>query len=43
MYGGQVFKLDLVMMGIFILSAIAFLMYGIVVLIEKLLRKKYRI
>ena len=41
MYGGQVFKLDLVMMGIFILSSIAFLMYGIVVIIEKILSKKY--
>lgn len=42
MYGGQVFKLDLVMMGIFILSLIAFLMYGIVVLIEKIVKKRYK-
>ena len=41
MYGGQVFKLDLVMMGITILSLIAFMMYGIVLIIEKLLYKKY--
>ena len=43
MYGGQVFKLDLVMMGILILSIIAFMMYGIVVLIEKLLKKRYQL
>lgn len=43
MYGGQVFKLDLVMMGIFILSSIAFMMYGIVVLIEKLIKRKYQL
>lgn len=43
MYGGQVFKLDLVMMGILILSIIAFLMYGIVVLIEKILKKRYQL
>ena len=41
MYGGQVFKLDLVMMGITILSLIAFMMYGIVLIIEKILYKKY--
>jgi NitT/TauT family transport system permease protein len=41
MYGGQVFKLDLVMMGIFILSIIAFSFYGLIVLIERLLKKKY--
>lgn len=41
MYGGQVFKLDLVMMGIFILCVIAFFMYGIVVIIEKAIKKKY--
>lgn len=33
-YGGQVFKLDLVMMGVFILAIIALLMYEIVNLIE---------
>ena len=41
MYGGQVFKLDLVMMGIFILSIIAFSFYGLIVIIERLLKKKY--
>lgn len=43
MYGGQVFKLDLVMMGIFILSILAFLLYGTIVIIEKLVRKKYKL
>lgn len=41
MYGGQVFKLDLVMAGIFILSIICFLMYAIIGLFEMLLRKKF--
>ena len=39
MYGGQVFKLDLVMMGVIILSIIAFIMYEIIAIIEKQLRK----
>jgi len=39
-YGSQIFKLDLVMMGVFILAVIAYLMYQIVNLIEKTLRKK---
>ena len=39
-YGSQVFKLDLVMMGVFILGIIAYLMYQIVNIIEKALRKK---
>ncbi|MCT4507209.1 MAG: ABC transporter permease subunit, partial [Tepidibacter sp.] len=34
-YGGQVFKLDLVMMGVFVLAICALLMYQIVNLIEK--------
>ena len=34
-YGSQVFKMDLVMMGVIILSAVALLMYGIICLIEK--------
>lgn len=41
MYGGQVFKLDLVMMGIIVLSFIAYFMYGIVVILEKIVKKKY--
>lgn len=39
-YGGQVFKLDLVMMGVLILAVLAFGMYLIVSLIEKYYRKK---
>lgn len=38
MYGGQVFKLDLVMMGVLILGIIAFLMYELLSLIEKYLK-----
>ncbi|SHK08377.1 ABC transporter permease [Tepidibacter formicigenes] len=34
-YGGQVFKLDLVMMGVFVLALCALLMYQIVNIIEK--------
>ena len=40
MYGGQVFKLDLVMMGTLILSILAFLMWKIVDIIEKRLLSK---
>ena len=39
-YGGQVFKMDLVMMGVFVLALLAFLMYIIVALIEKKLKKR---
>ena len=39
MYGGQVFKLDLVMMGVIILSIIAFIMYEIISIIEQKIRK----
>lgn len=34
-YGGQVFKLDLVMTSVIILGIVAGIMYGIVVLLEK--------
>ena len=34
-YGGQVFKLDLVMTSVIILGIVAGVMYGIVVLLEK--------
>ncbi len=34
-YGGQVFKLDLVMMGVFVLAICALLMYQVVNIIEK--------
>lgn len=40
MYGGQVFRLDLVMMGVVVLCIIAYLMYATVNLIEKYLLKK---
>ncbi|MDD7735969.1 MAG: ABC transporter permease [Bacillales bacterium] len=43
MYGGQVFKLDLVMMGIFILAILALIMYSVIALIEKILKKKYKL
>lgn len=39
MYGGQVFKLDLVMMGVIILAIIAFIMYEILNILEKYLKK----
>ena len=39
-YGGQVFKLDLVMMGVFILAILAYLMYLVITIIEKVYRKK---
>lgn len=39
-YGSQIFKLDLVMMGVFVLAIIAYLMYQTVNLIEKILKKK---
>ena len=39
-YGGQVFRLDLVMMGVFVLAVIAYIMYQIVNIIEKTLNKK---
>ena len=34
-YGGQVFKMDLVMMGVLVLAILAFLMYLVISLIEK--------
>ena len=39
-YGGQVFRLDLVMMGVFVLAICALLMYQVVAFIEKLIIKK---
>ena len=39
-YGGQVFKLDLVMMGVFILAILALIMYKIVNIIEEIITKK---
>ncbi len=42
-YGGQVFKLDLVMASTIILCILAALMYFIVVIIEKLVQKQRNI
>lgn len=39
-YGGQVFKLDLVMTAIFILCVLSGLMYGVLSIIEKIILKK---
>ena len=39
-YGGQVFKMDLVMMGVFVLAILAFGMYLITALIEKYYKNK---
>lgn len=39
-YGGQVFKLDLVMTSVIILGIMAFLMYKSVVLLEKIILKR---
>ena len=36
-YGGQVFKLDLVMTSVLILGIVAGLMYGVVIILEKLI------
>lgn len=40
MYGSQVFNMDLVMMGVLVLGIISFLMYEIVNIFEKRIRKK---
>ena len=39
LYGGQVFKMDLVMMGILVLSFIALGMYQLTNLLQKIIRK----
>ncbi len=39
-YGGQVFKLDLVMMGVVVLAICALIMYQVVNVIEKLYKQK---
>ena len=41
-YGGQVFKLDLVMSAVFILCVLAAIMYALVALLEKLVIKNQR-
>ena len=40
-YGGQVFKLDLVMTSVIILGIVAGIMYGGVLLLEKFILKRY--
>ena len=40
-YGGQVFQMDLVMTGVIILSVMAALMYESVVLLQKLVNKRF--
>ena len=39
-YGGQVFKMDLVMMGVLVLAILAFIMYLSISLIEKHYKNK---
>ena len=39
-YGSQIFKLDLVMMGVLVLAIIAYIMYQAVNIAEKFLKKK---
>lgn len=41
-YGGQVFKLDLVMTSILILGLVAGLMYGLIILLEKFILSKFK-
>ena len=41
-YGGQVFQLDLVMTGVIILAAVATILYGAVVLLEKMLLRTHK-
>ena len=41
-YGGQVFQLDLVMTGVIILAAVATVLYGSVVLLEKGLSRTHK-
>ena len=40
-YGGQVFKLDLVMTSIVVLCILAGVMYGLIALIENYVNKKH--
>lgn len=39
-YGGQVFKLDLVMTSVIILGLLAGIMYGVILLLEKYISKR---
>ena len=40
MYGSQVFNMDLVMMGVIVLAIISFVMYEVVNIIEKNIKRK---
>ena len=40
MYGSQVFNRDLVMMGVIVLAIISFVMYEVVNIIEKNIKRK---
>lgn len=40
MYGSQVFNMDLVMMGVFVLAIISFIMYEILNIFEKIVKRK---
>ena len=40
MYGGQVFRLDLVMMGVLVLAICAYLMWKAIDILEKYLTKR---
>ena len=42
MYGGQVFQLDLVMMGTFVLALLAYVMWKMIDVLEKYLLKKMK-
>ena len=39
-YGSQVFKMDLVMMGVIVLAIISYFMYGILNVLEKIVKGK---
>lgn len=41
-YGGQVFKLDLVMTSVIILGIVAGIMYALVLLLEKIILRSWR-
>ena len=41
-YGGQVFRLDLVMMGVFVLAICTWLMYALINLAEKMVKRTQR-
>jgi NitT/TauT family transport system permease protein len=40
MYGSQIFKMSLVMMGVLVLSILSFVMYEIVNILEKLWKER---